>query len=166
MSSTVPYKSDGVLGTSVFPGFGGTQLAKGTITSAQVLDLKDTPKTLVAAPGSGKALVFKEAHLFLDYNSAVYVIGTASTDDMEIRYTNASGQEVASIEMTGFVDQTNDEHVIVKPASAAVATPEAIVPVENAALVLTVSNADLTTGDSPIYFEVEYDVIEFAIDGN
>jgi|GEM_PF-596733 len=127
-----------------------------TITTGQLLALHATPKTLVAAPGANKAVILIDATLFLDYNSAAYD-GIAAGEDLEIRYTNGSGQLAATIETTGFLDQTADQVRHVYPATTA-----AITPVANAALIMCLAVAEIATGDSPLKIRVNYKIIDTA----
>lgn len=77
-----------------------------TVSNAELLDLKDTPKTLVAAPGAGKILEFLSAMVILDYTAPGF---TETADNMVIRYTGTTGAIVSeTIETTGFIDQTAD----------------------------------------------------------
>lgn len=124
-----------------------------TVSSAEILALNATPKELVAAPGAGLALVFEGAVMFLDFNSAAYA-GIATGEDLSIKYTNASGDEVSQIEATGFLDATADALRYALPATTA-----AITPVANAALVLHLLVGEITTGDSPLKVRVYYRVI-------
>jgi len=130
--------------------------ARGTIATASVLTLNATPVALVPAPGSGKIIVPKSLHLWYDYNSAAYA-AIAAGEDLIVSYTNGSGEEVARVETTGFLDQTADEHRFVncKAGVDAVADFE---PVANAALVLSLLSGEITTGNSPIKFEVIYEI--------
>lgn len=128
-----------------------------TIATGELLALNATPKQLVAAPGAGKALILVDAQLMLDYNSAAYD-GIAAGEDLEIRYTNGSGQLVATIETTGFLDATADAYRHIYPASAA-----AITPVANAALVMDLATAEIATGNSPLKVRVRYREITLAL---
>jgi hypothetical protein len=81
------------------------RVAEVEITNAEMLALRATPKTLVAAPGAGKVLEFLSIYLFFDY-TAVY---TESADNMAVKYTDGSGVAVSTtIEATNFVDATAD----------------------------------------------------------
>lgn len=124
-----------------------------TVSAAEVLGLGTTPKTLVAAPGAGKLLVLETCQLWLDFATTAYD-GIASGEDLSIKYTNASGVEVAQIEATGFLDGTADETRYIKAASAA-----AVQPVANAALVLTMLVGNIATGDSPLKVRTFYRVL-------
>lgn len=126
--------------------------AQVNVSSAEILALNATPKTLVAAPGAGKVLEFISATAILDYNSAAYA-GIGSTEDLVIRFTGTSGAIVSTtLETTGFLDQTSDQIRTHK----AIATD--LVPVANSPLVLHMLNGEVTTGNSPIRYKVAYRV--------
>lgn len=135
----------------------GIITANVTISTAELLALNATPKSLVAAPGAGKALILIDAQLMLDYNTVAYA-GIAAGEDLEVRYTNGSGQLVATVETTGFLDATADAYRHVYPASAA-----AITPVDNAALVLDLAAGEIITGNSPLKVRVRYREITLAL---
>lgn len=128
-----------------------------TITTGQLLALHATPKQLIAAPGLGFAIILVDAQLRLAYNSAAYD-GIAGGEDLEIRYTDGSGQLVATVETTGFLDQAADAYRHIYPASAA-----AIVPVANAALVMNLASGEIATGNSPLKVRVRYRTVALAI---
>src|SRR5688572_10185170 len=72
--------------------------AEVALTSAEILALRATPKTLVAAPGAGKVLEFISAHLYLDATATGY---TETADNMAVKYTDGSGAAVSqTIEAT------------------------------------------------------------------
>lgn len=126
------------------------QYAEVTVSSAEILALNATPKTLVAAPGAGKVLEFISATAILDYNSAAYA-GVGATEDLVIRFTGTSGAIVSTtLETTGFIDQTSDQIRTHK----AITTD--LVPVANSPLVLHLLNGEVTTGNSPIRYKVAY----------
>lgn len=133
-----------------------TFVASGTIAAADVKTLNATPVTLVAAPGSGKALILLGATLFMDYASAGYdSVGTS--DDLTLRYTNGSGGLLATVETTGFLDQTSDQTRYVYPVSTAAITPTA-----NAPIVAHLSTGEIynAAGDSPLKYKVAYQIID------
>jgi hypothetical protein len=100
------------------------------LTNAQVLALRATPITLVAAPGTGKILELVSALLVFDRTAAY----TETTDNLAIKYTDGAGQAVSeTIETTGFVDAAADAVMPVKPITSAVILASAGV---NKALVL------------------------------
>jgi hypothetical protein len=126
------------------------QSATVTVTTGELLALNATPKTLVAAPGTGYAIALDSAVVFLDYNSAAYD-GIAAGEDLTIRYTNGSGALLATVETTGFLDATADAVRFVQPTTTA-----AITPADNAALVLHLSTGEIATGNSPLKVKVNY----------
>lgn len=129
-----------------------------TITTAQMLALHATPISLVAAPGSGLALVFEGAEMSMDYNSAAYA-GVDANDDLAIRYTNGSGAIVGAVEATGFIDQTSDQLRTCYPSSAVGTARAEVTPVANAALVLHMLNGEVTTGNSDLKVRIRYRVV-------
>lgn len=135
----------------------GIVTANVTITTAELLALNAAPKTLVAAPGAGKALILIDAQMELTYNSAAYD-GIAAGEDLEIRYTDGSGQLVATVETTGFLDAVADAYRHAYPAAAA-----AIVPAANAALVMNLASGEIATGNSPLKVRVRYREITLAL---
>ena len=61
-------KIDGGIGTNDYGIIGLQKTVQ--ITSAEILALNATPKSLIAAPGAGKFIALNKATIFLDYNSA------------------------------------------------------------------------------------------------
>lgn len=117
-------------------------------SSAQLLALNATPKTLLAAPGAGKAIIPVFAELFLDYGSAAYA-GIAAGEDLNFCYTNGSGAIIGTVEATGFLDQTSDQHRFIQFSGT-------VTPVANAAIVLHMASGEVITGDSPLDVRVHY----------
>lgn len=133
-----------------------TFVASVTIPAASVKTLNATPYQLVAAPGSGKALILVGATLFMDYGSAGYD-SVGASDDLTLRYTNGSGTLLATVETVGFLDQTSDQVRYVYPTTTAALTPAA-----NAPIVAHLSTGEIysAAGDSPVKVKVEYRVID------
>ena len=121
-----------------------------TVSSAELLALNATSKTLIAAPAAGKALILVAAELWLDYATTAYA-GIAAGEDLTIRYTDGSGTTLATIETTGFLDATADAFRYVEPTTTA-----AITPVAEAPLVLHLSTGEFATGDSPLKLRLLY----------
>jgi len=109
---------------------GSVQYTEVALTNAEMLALRATPKTLVAAPGASKILEFISAVILFDYTGAY----TETADNMAVKYTDGSGAIVSeTIEATGFVDATADT------MTTAIAKADVIVAKsgsENKALVL------------------------------
>ncbi len=82
------------------------QTRKITLEAADIKALKATPVELVPAPGAGKVLEFVGAVWFLDAGSEGL---TETADNLGIEYDGGSAAAVAAtVEMTGFIDQTAD----------------------------------------------------------
>jgi len=88
-----------------------------TVSAGELKALATTAKTLVAAPGADRVLEFISATIKYNYGATAY---TESTDDMVIEYSGR--QDVsASIDSTGFIDQTNDEIRLIPFSATAMA---------------------------------------------
>lgn len=124
------------------------------ISSAELLALHTTPKTLVSAPGASKALVLDSAVFFLDYNSAAYA-DIAAGDDLNIRYTDGSGAVAGTLETTGFLDLSADAYSVVQTPAGSIILPA------NAPLVASLAGA-ITTGDSPLAVRVFYRIVDLS----
>jgi hypothetical protein len=122
-----------------------------TITSAQLLALNATPKQIVAAPGSGKAVVPIGAILYKPSGTAY--AGIATGEDISFKYTNGSGAEVMQAEATGFLDQATAQTRYAFPVSTN------ITPVANAAIVAHMLVGEIITGDSDLLIRFYYRVI-------
>jgi hypothetical protein len=151
------FTNEGSASSCDFNADGVMRMVEVTVSSAEILALNATPKTLVAAPGAEKVLVFHSAVAILDYNSAAYA-GIAAGEDLAIRYTDGSGAVASTtLETTGLLDATSDQ----------LRTHKAIVtdltPVANAALVLHLASGEVTTGNSPMRYKVFYSVISTGL---
>lgn len=133
------------------------------VSSAEILALNGTPKTLVAAPGANKVLVFKKAVFFLDYNSTAYD-GVAAGENLTIRYIDGSGTVVGFVETTGFIDQTNDEYAVTYVATSETATTASFNATQevNQPLVLAIDAGEIATGNSPMGVRVYYDILDLS----
>lgn len=120
-----------------------------TVSTSELKALNATPKTLIAAPASGKALILIAAEFWLDYESAAYA-GIASGEDLTIKYTNASGDALVTVETIGFLDATADAFRYVTPAAGT------LTPVAAAPLVLHLLTGEIITGDSPLKLRLLY----------
>ncbi len=119
------------------------------ISSAEILALFTTPKSLVAAPGVGYVLDFISLLLAYDYGTVAYTIGTAT--NLQVKYTDGAGAASSVTQaVTGMIDQATDQirHLDKLESS--------ITPVANAALVLTLAVANPTAGNGTIHVKVIY----------
>lgn len=123
------------------------------VTTAELLALNATPKTIIAAPDSGFAVIPNKMAIYKPAGTAY--AGIAAGEDLVLKYTNASGAECsAQMETTGFLDQAGAETRYVGMPAAAVE------PVAAAAVVLHLLTGEITTGTSDLYVRVWYDIIQ------
>lgn len=123
-----------------------------TLSTAQLLALNATPIQVAAAPGANKANVVEDVIAYMPYNSAAYA-GIASNEDLVLRDTNGSGTIQATIETTGFLDQTSTQVRVAVKAGA-------ITPTPNAALVAHMTTGEIITGNSPVKLRIRYRIID------
>ena len=135
---------------------GGVLFKDVTITSAQLLALNATPIELVAAPGSGFALVLDSIVAYKAAGTAY--AGIAAGEDISIKYTDENGTELAEIETTGFLDQTTAQSRFAYPFRAASGV-SSVTPTANAALVAHMLTDEITTGDSDLKLRVYYRIL-------
>ena len=122
------------------------------ISSSEILNLRATPKTLVAAGGSATLLEFVSIALLLDATATAYV---ESNDNLAVRYQNTTGPIVSeTIETTGFIDQTSDRWA---QANAIVQASFTKTASENQPLVLhNTGDGEFTTGTGVMRAKVIY----------
>lgn len=139
-------------------GFGVIQFVDVVISTAELLALNTTPKTIVAAPGAGLAIVPASplaAILHLDFNSAAYD-GIAAGEDLSFKYTDESGTQLFTVEATGFLDEAAD--AVRYAADPTLVTPEADEPV-----VLHMLTGNIATGNSPLRVRFYYRIVPTAL---
>lgn len=124
------------------------------LVPSQLLALRATPITLVAAPGAGYLLEFVSAVLILDATATAYV---ETNDNLAIRYQNGTGPQASeTIEMTGFIDQTTDRWIMAQPNASAALTKTAT---ENQPLVLhNIGDSEFATGTGVLRVRISYRV--------
>jgi hypothetical protein len=128
------------------------ETAEVAITSPQLLALRATPKTLVAAPGAGYVLEFVGAVLLLDATATAYVESSAN---LAVRYTGTSGAKVSDeIEATGFIDQTADTLTKARPKLDPIVAKSGC---ENQLLCLhNIGAGEYTTGTGVMRVKISY----------
>lgn len=118
-----------------------------TLTNAQVLTLNTVPTVIMTAP-----LVSTNA-IFITSIYATIAAGTAyaSTNDILLKYTNASGAITGTITASGFLTSTAALGIRGSVASGLI-TPGAVI-------VATCGTGDPTTGTSPIKITIRYRIV-------
>lgn len=127
------------------------------VTSAQLLALFTTPVQIIPAPGAGRFIL---VHKWMAYKPAgTAYSGVAAGEDLTLKYTNASGAQVASpIEATGFLDQATAQTAwATSKGSADNATPASVLAVANAPVMAHMLVGEITTGNTGVFIKVWYD---------
>jgi len=127
------------------------------LTSAQLLALNATPIALLPAPDAGIATVVTRWAIYKPAGTAY--AGVAAGADLVLKYTGAAGAQVSSvIETTGFLDQATDQNRVAGMPGSTGATAGDYAPI-NAPVVIHILASGLTTGTSPLWVRIWYDLI-------
>ena len=121
------------------------------LTSAEILLLYTTPKTLVDAPGAGKAIEFLSAVAFLDHGGTDYAAGGAAVIQT-ITSNTALSDAIAAATL---INASADVYLVVQALSA-----ETVLNV-NEGLELTNADAVHTTGNGLLTLHVAYRIHDF-----
>lgn len=128
------------------------QVATVDISSAEILALYTTAKEVVAAPASGKALIFEKAIIMYDAGTTPYTIGSA--ENLEFKYTDKTGAAVsAALAASDILDETTDQYRLI-PAINTALTPVAAAPI-----CLSLAGANPTAGNGTLKVTIYYRVI-------
>lgn len=122
-----------------------------TLTSTQILALKDTPITIVPAQGAGSVIIVEHVTAKITYNTTTYTGANA----IETRYTDASGVKVTADIPSTLIDSVATAYY----HAPAVAT--GFVPIANSPIVVCIPTANPAVGNSPITLAVVYRVVSF-----
>lgn len=122
-----------------------------TLTSAQLLALNATPISVLPAPGANKAWVVNRVTAYKPAGTAY--AGIAVGEDLALKYTDAAGTAVATIETTGFLDQATAQVRSVKGLDTDVA------PVANAAVVAHMLTGEIITGNTDLKLRIDARII-------
>jgi hypothetical protein len=128
------------------------------VSSAELLALNATPKTLVAAPAAGLMNVFEG--IVISKPAGTAYAGVAAGEDLAVGYTNIT-TPLATVETTGFLDQATVQ-TRYAPKYAAASGVNSITPAASA-IVLGLQVGEITTGTSPLNCRVYYRTIPSVI---
>lgn len=121
-----------------------------TLTSAQILALNTTPITLIPA-FLQSVIIVQGITARLNFNSIAYT----GANNLEFRYTNASGVKISSDISNTFINSavTSYGHVA--------GTATELVPVFNSPIVVRVPTANPGAGNSTLDLFIKYHIITF-----
>lgn len=129
-----------------------------TASSAQLLAINATPKTVVAAPGAGFVTIIHKAILVLNYNSAAY----ANNGILGLYETNAAGTLLTgTLTLASFLAQTADTIKELHPTAASATT--GLTRLDNKAVVLTQATGESITGNSPVDVHCWYSTVPHGL---
>lgn len=131
---------------------------KVTASSAELLAINATPKTIVAAPGAGFVTVVHKAMLVLNYNSAAY----ANNGILGLYETNAAGTLLTgTLTLASFLAQTADTVKELHPTAASATT--GLTRLDNKEVVLTQATGESITGNSPVDVHCWYSTVPHGL---
>ena len=130
---------------------GLVQNIKVTLTSAQILDLHNTPVELIPAPGVNKFIQLLSIYTYLDFNTTAYV--TSPSGAIYYRYGDNTTpvQEYSLAGVTQMLQKTKDTFQGGQLPTFSI--DDAWLPNEN---VQAFSNVASFDGDSPIHVYISY----------
>lgn len=121
-----------------------------TLSSANILAMRTTPVTLIAAPGAGKIVIVESILLKMVTTATQYANGGA----VEFRYTDGSGAKVtADIAAAVITAGAGTSYTKVEGIEAS------MTPVANAAVVITNATAVFITGTGAGVLTIKYRVV-------
>lgn len=133
-----------------------------TVSSAELLALNATAKTILAAPSSGFAAVPVRAVIYKP--AGVAYAGIAAGEDLVFKYTDKNGAQCTGvIETTGFLDQATAQTRVVGFPGSTGSTAGDVTPAAAAAICLHLLTGEITTGDQPLYVTLFYVLVPTAL---
>lgn len=144
-----------------FSALDGLEVNETVVSSAEILALNATPKTLIPAQGANKIAIPMWGILFYDATATAYA-GIAAGEDLCIRQTDGSGQAFFFIEATGLLDQTTDQYRFFFHASAGNGVLSYGSPVANTPIVLHMLTGEITTGTGALRVRTYYRVVDLT----
>ena len=124
---------------------------KVSLTSAEILALNTTPKSIVAAPGAGKVIRVLSAVMRLNFVTQAYTSNVVSAIQYSGTSTNIISNSVIGASETTISEQLASTSVSYTPATSDPA---------NKAIVLKATAGDPTTGDCTLDVYLSYWVIQ------
>jgi hypothetical protein len=134
------------------------------LTNAQILNLDDTPITIVAAPGAGKIVLVHYAYFSMDYNGTGYTAGAG--EDLALGYTDESGTLACMpVDSAAFLDATTDvtaiaSGTVTSPSTASVQATVLVAAEVNTPVVAFIQSGPVTGAGSDVVYNVYYEVID------
>ncbi len=135
-----------------------------TITTAQLLALNATPIVVLSGLDSSEAFMIDGITVVKP--AGVAYAGIDVNEDINLSYTNASGDVLASIETTGLLDSTAKQIRYIRPSTWTTNTHTAALlnetPVAGADVLAHMTTAEIITGDTDLVLKIEYKILDVS----
>lgn len=132
------------------------QNKKITLTSAQILDLHNTPVELIPAPGSGKVINFINLITHYEFNTTPYT-RTNNQSSIKLSFAGQTSTSISLIANIEMLESTIDCYGAINnwPGFPFQSNTSTVTP--NAALQASIpATSPVTLGDSPIHVYLSY----------
>lgn len=123
--------------------------AKVSVSSAEILALNATPKTIIPAPGAGKMILVDKILIAYDYGTAAY------TTNINLSLTGGGLQDYT---MTSALGQSND-YSLMYIVNGNSGTSTLLSALANTACTLTVPGGNPLAGDGSLTIYVTYVIV-------
>ena len=143
----IPVESIAALGGS---GSGTVTTVKVSVSSAEILQLFTTPKTLVASPGAGKRISIDKIHFVNHFGTTPYTVNVNLAFE---------GGAVNVITATGVLGQGSDYFMSMRPSSSLAGS--AGLPDTDVPLIMYTLSGNPVGGDGTMDIYITYTVITF-----
>jgi hypothetical protein len=158
--ATGPSGADGATGPTGVNGATGATGASAsiqdttvTVGSAELLDLFNTPKTLLPAPGAGMYISLISMDFVYFYNSVAY----ANTGNLlQLYYINPLGTPISSVMANGFLNQTANK--ISQTLVLGNISNVNLADITDAPVILYYSSSNLTNGNGTLKIFITYKI--------
>jgi hypothetical protein len=130
---------------------GQNSVALVTLSAADIIALHSAPKTLIAAPGSGKAIVVESIDFSMTYNSVQFTGGGV----LQAQYNGQTTNILNSTVLDTSIKAASSFAVSIGRAS----TASGVVLITNKAVELVAAVADFAAGNSTAKVTVNYRII-------
>jgi hypothetical protein len=127
-----------------------------TVSSAELLALFTTAKTIVAGGGANTTIVPLACEIHYIYSTTVYTINGST--NLQLKYVDKNGVACSgTLATTGFIDQAADMYAqLICPSGAFASTAMTAAQCVNAAIALTCANANPTLGVGTLRVKLVY----------
>ena len=124
---------------------------RGKLSSAEILTLNTAPVDVIPAPGAGKTIAVVSCTVFLDFNAIAYTTNV----ELNLRYGGGGVIIHSESDTLAHFEDRMEHYVITVP----ITDPASSV---NSPITFQVTTGNPASGDSPLFFEIEYIILPFV----